>query len=315
MQEDSHTEFKSSFSDAVIESLVAFTNTKGGKVLVGVDNEGNPIKSFTIGGETLQNWVNEVKNKTQPSIIPDAEIITIQGKDVASLYVQEFPIKPVSFKGRYFKRVRNSNHQLSLTEISDLHLKSFNSSWDSYINPEYTVDTLSLDKVRDFVAMCNKDREVRIEDDPLTVLTKFELIKASWVTNACYLLFADHDVFSASMELGRFDTATSIKDSLSIRSNLFTEVEDVINFVRKHINKSYIISGDPQREERWQYPIPAIREIVINMIVHRDYTHYGDSSVKIFNDHIEFFNPGRLPGDISIANLLSGQYISQARKK
>ncbi|WP_295793012.1 ATP-binding protein [Mucilaginibacter sp.] len=51
------------------------------------------------------------------------------------------------------------------------------------------------------------------------------------------------------------------------------------------------------------------------MIVHRDYTHYGDSSVKIFNDHIEFFNPGRLPGDISIANLLSGQYISQARNK
>ncbi len=223
-------------------------------MLVGVDNEGNPIKSFTIGGETLQNWVNEVKNKTQPNIIPDAEIITIQGKDVASLYVQEFPIKPVSFKGRYFKRVRNSNHQLSLTEISDLHLKSFNSSWDSYINPEYTVDTLSLDKVRDFVAMCNKDREVRIEDDPLTVLTKFELIKASGVTNACYLLFADHDVFSASMELGRFDTATSIKDSLSIRSNLFTEVEDVINFVRKHINKSYIISGDPQRGRTMAIP-------------------------------------------------------------
>ena len=69
MQEDSHTEFKSSFSDAVIESLVAFTNTKGGKVLVGVDNEGNPIKSFTIGGETLQNWVNEVKNKTQPCLL------------------------------------------------------------------------------------------------------------------------------------------------------------------------------------------------------------------------------------------------------
>ena len=69
-----------------------------------------------------------------------------------------FRIYKAGFKGRYFKRVRNSNHQLSLTEISDLHLKSFNSSWDSYINPEYTVDMLSLDKVRDFVAMCNKDR-------------------------------------------------------------------------------------------------------------------------------------------------------------
>jgi ATP-dependent DNA helicase RecG len=64
MQEDNHTEFKSSFSDAVIESLVAFANTKGGQVLIGIDNQGNPLKGFIIGSESLQIWVNEIKNKT-----------------------------------------------------------------------------------------------------------------------------------------------------------------------------------------------------------------------------------------------------------
>lgn len=66
------------------------------------------------------------------------------GAKVVELSVKEFPIKPVSFKGRYYKRVKNSNHQLSLTEISDLHLKTYNSSWDNYITNDYTLDDISL---------------------------------------------------------------------------------------------------------------------------------------------------------------------------
>ena len=71
LKEDSYTEFKSSFNDGVIESLTAFANTKGGRVLVGIADNGHPVKGFSIGDETLQKWVNEVKNKTQPSIISD----------------------------------------------------------------------------------------------------------------------------------------------------------------------------------------------------------------------------------------------------
>jgi ATP-dependent DNA helicase RecG len=66
LKENAHIEFKSSFNDAVIESLVAFANANGGKVLIGVDNEGLPLKNFMIGDETVQQWINEIKNKTQP---------------------------------------------------------------------------------------------------------------------------------------------------------------------------------------------------------------------------------------------------------
>jgi ATP-dependent DNA helicase RecG len=96
---------------------------------------------------------------------------------------------------------------------------------------------------------------------------------------------------------------------------MFTEIEEVFNFIKKHINKEYIITGNPQREERWQYPMDALREIIINMIVHRDYMHYGDSSIKIFDNSIEFFNPGNLPDTITIEQLLQGNYISQTRNK
>ena len=315
MKENLHTEFKSSFNDAVIESLVAFANTSGGSVLIGVDKEGMPVKNFMTGDETIQKWLNEIKNKTQPSIIPDATDIDWMGAKVVELYVKEFPVKPVSFKGRYYKRVKNSNHQLSLKEISDLHLKTFNSSWDNYTNNDYTLENIALDKVKAFIETSNKIREIKIGDDPLIVLNKFELLNKGSIVNACHLLFAKNEVFKATIELGRFSTPTLIKDALTLRTDLFTEINEVFNFIRKHINKAYIITGIPQREERWQYPMEALREIIVNMIVHRDYMHYGDSSVKIYDNSIEFFNPGSLPDTITIEQLVQGNYISQTRNK
>jgi ATP-dependent DNA helicase RecG len=77
----------------------------------------------------------------------------------------------------------------------------------------------------------------------------------------------------------------------------------------------FIITANPARIERWEYPLEALREIVLNMIVHRDYTHHGNSSIKIFPDRIEFFNPGHLPDRISISDLHKGTYVSDCRNK
>ena len=233
---------------------------------------------------------------------------------VGEISVKEFPIKPVSFKGRYYKRVRNSNHQLSINEISELHLKTINTSWDSYLSHNYGLEDISLDKVQEFIVACNRDKAILIEDDPITVLRKFELMNnAGNITNACFLLFARRQVFTATIELGRFSDPISIKDGLTVRSDLFTEVEEVLGFIRKHINKEYIITGNPQREERWQYPMQSLREIVINMVMHRNYMSPDASLIKIYNERIEFWNPGTLQVGISIDELISGNYVSRIR--
>ncbi|MEY3882107.1 MAG: hypothetical protein RIQ94_2903, partial [Pseudomonadota bacterium] len=72
---------------------------------------------------TLQGWVNQCKQNTTPSVIPDIEVILLDGKTIAVINVDEYPIKPVACKGRYFKRIGNANHQMSPTEISDAHIK------------------------------------------------------------------------------------------------------------------------------------------------------------------------------------------------
>ena len=81
------------------------------------------------------------------------------------------------------------------------------------------------------------------------------------------------------------------------------------------MGRSYIISGKAQREERWEYPLDALREIVVNIIVHRDYMSSNDSVIKIFDDHISFFKPGNLPEGVTIDQLIRGDYSPSIRNK
>ena len=136
-----------------------------------------PLKTFNIGDETIQKWINEIKTKTIPSIIPTITRVEIQGQLVIEFSIQEYPVKPISFKGRYYQRVENSNHQLSLVEINHLHLQTFNSSWDNYPCSDYTKENISLKKVQHFIHTANNIKEHPITDAPLSVLQKFELIK------------------------------------------------------------------------------------------------------------------------------------------
>jgi ATP-dependent DNA helicase RecG len=99
--ETQYIKFKPSFNEEIIETVTAFSNTKGGgRILVSVDDNGHPVKGFVTGKESIPRWLNEIQTKTQPSIIPDIDVIQYCGNEVVEISVQEFPIKPVAFRGR-----------------------------------------------------------------------------------------------------------------------------------------------------------------------------------------------------------------------
>ncbi len=306
--ESARIEFKTSFQKELIETLVAFANSKGGLVLVGVSDAGQ-ITGVDIKAETLQGWVNQCKQNTTPSVIPDIEVIVLDGKTIAVISVDEYPVKPVACKGRYFKRIGNANHQMSPTEISDAHIKLINSSWDYHSDPVHGLDSISHTKVQAFADTLSLKASFE------AVLEKFELIKEGRPTFGCHLLFSKNDVLLSTIEAGRFATQTVIKDSITSKDSLVEQVTRIMDFIHKHTNKAYIITGNPKREERWDYPMDAIREIVINMIVHRDYRSANDSTIKIFDERIEFFNPGTLLEDLTVEKIKSGHYKSHLRNK
>ncbi|OGQ95815.1 MAG: hypothetical protein A2521_01270 [Deltaproteobacteria bacterium RIFOXYD12_FULL_57_12] len=72
---------------------------------------------------------------------------------------------------------------------------------------------------------------------------------------------------------------------------------------KKHINLSYSFDGSIQRKERWQFPLAALRELLLNCMVHRDYKNFSDIVIKKFDNRIIFTNPGRLYGQLSLADL------------
>lgn len=235
MKEDTITEFKSNCTDGVIESLVAFANTKGGSVYVGIDDSGSPVNVFNIGPESLQKRINEIKMKTQPSIIPDADIVRIEGHEVAKLSIMEFPVKPVSFKGRYYRRINNSNHQLNASEISDLYMQSLQLSWDSYLYPKAEFDDLNEDKVIHFIEKVNDGGRFSLPSNPYEALLMLKLIKENGVTNAAMILFSKENLFY-NVHVGRFKTQSFIIDERMIRGNLFDVVDETVRFINSHLN-------------------------------------------------------------------------------
>jgi len=156
--ESDKVEFKTSFQKEVIESIVAFSNTNGGKVIIGVSDDNNII-GINISDESIQRWINQIKQSTIPQIIPDVKTIEIAEKNIAVFEVIEYPVKPVSYKNKYYKRIANSNHLMNPEEIANEHLRTINTSWDFYPDPNHTFEHISDNKIKQFIANIEKIKQ------------------------------------------------------------------------------------------------------------------------------------------------------------
>lgn len=308
--ESQTVEHKKTFGKEVIISLVAFANAEGGKVIVGVDDLGIPC-GVENGPETVQRHLNEIKVSTYPQIIPKVLIEQREGKQVLVFEISEFPVKPVSYKNRYYKRVHNSNHLLTLEEIVDLQQQSLSVSYDAYPSRSIMAD-LDIKLMEQFIASVNGRGRITLRDDLRTNLAKLKLVHEGKVTFAAYLLFGSPDY---AIRIGRFKSEATIIDDNVVRAPLFIAVDEALALIKKHINLAYHFDGSLERKERWQYPLEALRELLLNAVVHRDYKNASDIVIKIFDDRIVFTNPGRLYGKLRVADLERNDYVSSLRNR
>jgi len=275
--ENEQLEFKKSFDAKALIAINALANTQGGIVLVGIIDTG-AICGVSLTTETLQNWINEIKQKTEPSIVPYAEIIQIEDNTIVVFKIDEHPIKPIAIQGRYYQRKNNSNHLLSLNNIADLHLQSLQVSWDSYEYPKYKIAQLSIKKIESFLFEINNTGRYSSKGDSFLMLNKLSLIKNDRPTIASVLLFAEiperHHI-----RIGRFKSESTILDDRQITETLFEAAEESLKFIKNYIQLEYLFDGNIKRTERWEYPIQAIKESLLNAIVHRDYREPNDIQV------------------------------------
>ena len=313
--ENQHVEFKSNFNVDVLESLVAFANTEGGTVYIGISDKGK-ITGVNLNYESIQHWVNEIKSKTEPALLADANLIEIEGKKIVMFSVKEYPIKPISLQGRYYKRIRNSNHLLSTVEIANMSLSSLKLSWDSYPAYGKTLDDLDIETINKFIEKVNSNGRLTLRGGTWQEnFQKLNLIKSGQPTNAAFLLFGKENI-GYNVHVGRFKTPYMIIDDRMMNCNLFEAVEETMRFLISQIKVAYEITGiTTQRTQIFEYPLPALREIVLNSFIHRDYTNPMDVQIKVFDNKITFFSPGELYGKQTVAALLTDEYQAYTRNK
>jgi len=317
-RESGIVEFKEAFDRETVETIGAFANTKGGVVIVGVSDTGQ-IKGVSVGKATLTDWTNQISQSAEPRVIPEIEQVKIEGKEIAIIRIKEYPIKPVSIKGKCFRRVGSSNRAMTAQEISEMHLHSIGSSWDAFLAPDKTITDIDLKKVARYIKEANANGRRKIEDEPKDVLHKLEFVKNKRAAWAAILVFGkepQRPLSQSAVHCGRFKIdKTQILDDLMIETDLISQVDEVIKFITRHISVRYEFEGKPKRKEIWEYPLEALREAVINAVVHRDYSISSNVQVEIYDDRIEIWNPGGLLPGITVEDLYKKEHKSVTRNK
>ena len=306
-KESETLEIKSSFSEwkEIIISLVAFANKRGGKVIVGFDDNGNPTNQI-IGKNTIEDLVNKIKNNTDPVLYPSIIVKTFALGEIIEIEVKEAEIKPVFAFNKAFVRVGKSNQKLSAQEVRNL-IKRY--TLPDFDKQHFTESIENIEWDEKLITQLNKDY---FKINFHTIFDFFKLINiynGTNITNAAYLCFVKKNTLmpNAIIKAARFKGNSMVHfiDMKDFDTNIITAAEDTLEFIKRHINMSVEIEQEPQRKEIWAYPLNALREAIINAIVHRDYTDNGNIQIRIFDDTLQIWSPGLLPPEINIKKLLS----------
>ncbi|HQO91495.1 MAG TPA: ATP-binding protein, partial [bacterium] len=294
--ENETVEFKESFSEGVIISLASFANTNGGKILIGIKDNGE-IKGITNNAPETDAFLNKMTDKL--GINPSVEILETEGKKILEINIAKSSL-PVSCGGKYYKRVGSTNREMKSDELSRFFRKQI--YWDSLINEKADIDDIDTESVKKFVKMGIKSGrlvETAVNDSVEDIFVRLKMIEKGKLTNAAVILFGKDPqkyYINAILRIGRFKTPTIITGDKFVTGNLIQQVEEAEEQIKSFINVRYSITDKSfLRENIWDYPLEAIREMLYNAVVHRDYFQYGtQTQIKIFEESIWSYNPGAL---------------------
>jgi len=295
-------EFKERLNESFYKSISAFANTRGGTILLGVDKEGN-ITGVDSSSRFLEDLTNRIVNKI--SVYPQIEAMDIKQKRVLAVKVTRAGWL-VSYGGRHYERVGNTTREMNRQKLRALLLRG--EPWDS-IADDFSPREIDPAAVGHFIHLAvekNRLTDVSLNEAPEVVLEKLGLIADRKPRNGAILLFGkdpQRHLTNLCVRIGRFKTETTIIDDKWVRGNLFQQLEETLNILRQHIGVRYNIKG-VEREDVWDYPIPALREALLNALIHRDYFNIGNFiTIKVYDDRIWFSNPGGLPEGITVEEL------------
>lgn len=301
--EDEKTEFKIQWSDTAKKTLCAFLNSNGGTIYFGIDNHGN-----VIGVDSADQIGNSIANTLQ-GVHPKADkfvkinVVAVAGREVVVVHVQEGTESPykIMVKGMGSKAyIRRGPATFEATEedLRVLYQKGDPIPWESHIsrNQKLTFNETALFFERSNVEF--SDRTMPI----VGLVNEYD----DRYTNLAFLL---SDQCTYETRLGYFKGKNKGSDSLGFTTytgSLLKQFVEIDTAIKSRLDFVFSIGDYGERVERHPYPPRAIREALLNLFVHRDYSLGVQATVTGFEDRLEFLTIGSLPPRTNIAMLKRG---------
>ncbi|MFO0074202.1 MAG: ATP-binding protein [Gemmatimonas sp.] len=314
-------EFKRDLSspDGVLKTLIAFANTAGGTLLVGVEDRTRSVRGVPDALDVEERIANIVSDSIAPRLLPDIEILPWRRTQVIAIRIHPSAARPHYLKregaesGTYV-RVGSTNRRADNEMLQELRRTARGESYDE--QPMIDLDSEALD-FRAASESFKPTRTLRRRDlETLRLVTSHQGHTVPTVGGM--LLFGrerERHFPDAWIQAGRFGglEKSRILDRAEFRNQPVAAIEDAIAFIEKHSLYSADI-GRVRRTDRWNLPPVAVREAVINAVAHADYAQRGAPiRISIFDDRLEIENPGLLPFGLTVADLENG--ISKLRNR
>lgn len=220
-------------------------------------------------------------------------------------------VTPVPCRGRYLIRVGTVNREMAPDGIGRNLMEKLGETWDALRSDSRPTD-IDRDAVREFLELAKpRLRSAKRSDPPERVLENLELIRDGRLTKGGSLLFGNHPQRASAhavTHIGRFK-GEMIEDDRMVEQNLWRQLDAAMDAFHTYLQKRVEVHVTEltlkglQNKQTWEYPLDALREAVINALIHRDYTALGNVEVRVREDSITVWSPGGLPRGTTLEEL------------
>lgn len=325
--ESKNVEFKETLpdkSEKYMKTIIAFANTQGGQLIVGVNDVTREVTGVDMDSvfKIMDRITNAVSDSCTPQIVPDITFQTIEGKTIVVVYVAPGANRPYYMKSRgkeggTYIRVAGTSRQADADKIKELELEGARISWDELICVGYEVKENAIKNLcRDMNRYRNEMQQRKGNAEKLQQVTRAQLLNWNVIkktedgylaSNAFALLTGKHFYYSrtqcavfAGTDRGEFI------DKKEYDGPLYGQIEEAYAFVLRNIRRSAKVEGLIRREGH-ELPPDAIREMIINAHCHRNFLDNSCVQVALYDDRLEVTSPGGLCYGLTLEEAISGR--------
>ena len=299
-------EWKESWRDEFLSVICGFANAEGGKLQIGRNDNGE-----VVGVSGVQKLLEDLPNKIR-DVLGIQVAVNLRRKRVRECIEIEVPAytSPISLRGHYFQRSGSTTLELKGASLDRFLLRRQGRTWDAVPIPGVNVRNLSSLALKRFRALARNGGRVEsgmLRESAASLLGKLKLFEGRMLKRAAVLLFHEDPekyVTGAFVKIGFFRSETDLAYHDEVHGDLFTQVKTVTDLlVTKYLKASIRYEG-LQRIEQFPVPEPALREAILNALIHRDYAKGAPVQIRVYEDRLKIWNPAVLPEGWTLEDLL-----------